>query len=190
MRHSTDTYFVRLDGGSPPAGQAPPGKESRRSRSRNPRFEPEPTPRRRRRRRQFSGRNVFIALLVVGLATWTFWASQRPGGVSGTVKDWIHHVRGDVAQVSSDPDLTTARNFYNAQYTATHAYPQMSEADLTGAGIGVGVTIDWCSPQAVVIQGAAGGGDVSRLLLAGKDLGEVTGKYGCPGDLADPVPWK
>jgi hypothetical protein len=28
------------------------------------------------------------------------------------------------------------------------------------------------------------------LLLSGHDLGEVTGKYGCPTDLRKPLPWK
>jgi hypothetical protein len=66
----------------------------------------------------------------------------------------------------------------------------MSESDLAAAGIGVGVDVEWCSAQAVVIQGASGGGTVSRLLLAGHDLGELTGKFDCPADLAKPAPWK
>ena len=31
---------------------------------------------------------------------------------------------------------------------------------------------------------------MSRLLLAGKDLGNVSGIYGCPSNLTKPVPWK
>jgi hypothetical protein len=40
-----------------------------------------------------------------------------------------------------------------------------------------------------VIQGATGGGFTSRLLVAGKDFGEVTGRVNCPLNLAQPAPW-
>jgi hypothetical protein len=133
---------------------------------------------------------VFLTLVVIGLGAWLAWAAQRPGGVSGTVNGWISDVRGDVAKVSSDPDAAKARRYYNAQYSTTHAYPQMSDSDLVAVGVGVGVNVEWCSAQAVVIQGAQGGATASRLLVAGKDLGEVQGKYGCPPSLADPAPWK
>jgi hypothetical protein len=118
------------------------------------------------------------------------WAGRQPGGVSGTVDRWIVHVRGDVASVTTDPDIATARKFYAGQYRATHAYPQMTESDLAAAGIGVGVDVDWCNSQAVVIQGADGGGTASYLLLSGHDLGKVTNKVGCPTDFAHPAPWK
>jgi len=95
-----------------------------------------------------------------------------------------------VASVSTDPDIATARQFYTGQYLATKAYPQMTESDLAAAGIGVGIDINWCNAQAVVIQGADGGGTVSYLLLSGHDLGKLNGKIGCPTDLAHPAPWK
>ena len=63
-------------------------------------------------------------------------------------------MRGDVAKVSADPDLATARQYFNAQYPRRSAYPQMTDSDLAAAGIGVGVNVDWCNSQAVVIQGA------------------------------------
>jgi hypothetical protein len=133
---------------------------------------------------------VLLTIVLLGLGSWTAWASQRPGGVSGTVDGWISSVRGDVAKASADPDLATARRYFNKQYAATNAYPRLSEADLTTAGIGVGVTVEWCSAQAVVIQGGSGGGTASRLLLAGHDLGELPDRYDCPIDLANPAPWK
>jgi hypothetical protein len=132
---------------------------------------------------------VFLVLLVLGLGAWTYWASQRPGGVSGTIDGWIKHVRGDVAEVSADPDAAKARRYYQAQYQTTGVYPNMSDPELSAVGIGVGVTVDWCTPQAVVIQGATGGGFSTRLLLAGKDLGEVSGRVDCPNNLASPAPW-
>jgi len=185
VRHpASDSYFVRLDV-DPHAGQttsdgALAGRAGLGS----------PGSRKRRPRRRTSGRSVFIALLIVGVGAWTFWASQRPGGVSGTVNGFVSHVRGDVAKVSADPDIATARQFYKGQYQASKAYPQMTESDLAAAGIGVGVTVDWCNAQAIVIQGADGGGTSSFLLVAGKDHGEVTGKYGCPTDPSHPAPWK
>ena len=183
MRH-TDSYFVRLDvqphadhgsSGAPYDGRAGLGANG---------------PVKRRRRRRSSGRSILVALLIVGLGGWTYWASHQPGGVSGTIDHWISHVRGDVANVSADPDLATARQFYTGQYEASKSYPRMSESDLAAAGIGVGINIDWCGPQAVVIQGADGGGTTSYLLRSGKDLGPAKGKYDCPADLTHPTPWK
>ncbi len=133
---------------------------------------------------------VLALLVVVGLGTWTYWAQQRPGGVSGTIDGWISHVRGTVDSVSTDPDISTARRYYNSQYAESRAYPHMTDSDLAAAGIGVGVNIEYCNAQAVVIQGASGGGTVSRLLLAGHDMGELNGKYDCPVDLSKPAPWK
>jgi hypothetical protein len=185
VRQSTDPYFVKLGEdpytGNGPNNRAPVGRTGLGTESR---------PTRRRRRRRPRVRVILITLLVAGLGSWTYWASQRPGGVSGTVNSWIDHVRGKVDSVSTDPDLAKARRYFNGQYAATSAYPNMSESDLAGAGIGVGIDVSWCSSQAVVIQGASGGGTVSRLLLAGHDLGEVTGKYGCPADMRKPLPWK
>ena len=133
---------------------------------------------------------MFLLVLTLGVGTWVAWAAQRPGGVSGTVSGWVSKVRGDVAKVSADPDLAKARRYFSAQYTATSAYPQLSESDLAAVGIGVGVNVENCGTQGVVIQGASGGGTVSRLLDGGHDLGELNGKYDCPADLGKPAPWK
>ena len=111
--------------------------------------------------------SCLIAVLLVGVGTWAYWAQQRPGGISGTIEGWVKDVRGDVAKVSSDPDLAKARRYFNGQYAATNSYPNLGENDLASVGIGVGVTVEWCSAQAVVIQGASGGGTASRLLLGG-----------------------
>lgn len=185
VRHATDSYFVRLGGeshlGHGPDGQSAAGRAGLGAPG---------TTKRRHHRRRGRGKAMLVILLVVGLGSWTYWASQRPGGVSGTVHGWINHVRGDVDSISTDPDLATARRFYNGQYVASGRYPQMGESDLAAAGIGVGVTVDWCGPQAVVIQGTSGGGTSSRLLLSGHDLGELKGQFECPTDLADPAPWK
>jgi hypothetical protein len=106
------------------------------------------------------------------------------------VNGWISNVRGDVAKLSADPDFAKARRYFIAQHKATGVYPRMSETELAAVGVGVGVNVDWCNSQAVVIQGASGAGTSSRLLLSGKDLGELIGKYNCPTDFTDPAPWK
>jgi hypothetical protein len=183
VRQTTDSYFVRLHPDAPSApgaDQAQPGRAGLGGAG----------PVRRRRRRGISGRAVFLALVLVGAATWAAWASQRPGGVSGTVNSWIANVRGDVAKVSSDPDLNKARRYFNAQYQTTNSYPQLSDSDLAAVGVGVGVSVYWCNSQAVVLQGASGGGTASRLLLSGHALGEVVGRYQCPGSFLNPAPWK
>jgi hypothetical protein len=185
VRQPTDSYFVKLGDdpypGAGPDNRAIAGREGLGGASTAPK---------RRRRRRPRGRMVLALLVVVGLGTWTYWAQQRPGGVSGTIDGWISHVRGTVDSVSTDPDLSTARRYFNGQYAASKAYPRMTESDLSAAGIGVGVNVETCTAQAVVIQGASGGGTVSRLLLAGHDLGELKGKYDCPADLSKPSPWK
>jgi hypothetical protein len=186
VRQPSETYFVRLTPEAPAAGQGAPGRASRKARER---IDTRPPAKKKRRRRQFSGRNVFLTLLIVGVGSWTYWASQQPGGVSGTVNGWIEHVRGDVAQVSADPDAAKARRYYQGQYHTTGAYPQLSDSDLASVGIGVGVSVDWCSSRAIVIQGATGGGFSSRLLVAGRDLGEVNGRVNCPLNFANPAPW-
>jgi hypothetical protein len=185
VRQPTDSYFVKL-GGEPYAGTGP---DNHAIAGRDGLGSSGPAPKRRRRRRP-PGRVALIVIVVVGLGAWTYWAQQRPGGVSGTINGWISHVRGTVDSVSTDPDLSTARRYFNRQYAASNAYPQMTESDLTAAGIGVGVNVELCTSQAVVLQGASGGGTVSRLLLAGHDLGELQGKFDCPVDLTKPEPWK
>ena len=130
-----------------------------------------------------------MVLVAVGLAAWFAWASQRPGGVSGTVDSWIAHVRGDVAKVSADPDLSKAIETLNAQYAVSSGYAQLSDVQLLNEGIGVGVAVLWCSPQAVVVQGATGGGTSSHLLISGHDVGGIDSAHACPADLSDPSPW-
>ncbi len=178
MRLNVDSHPGPLPDARAPEGRTGLGLDTPKSSKRH------------RRRRTNRSRRLLIALVVVGLGTWTFWASQQPGGVSGTINGWIKHTRGDVADVSTDPDLATARKYFATQYAQTGTYPDLSEADLASAGIGVGVNVTSCTPQAVLIEGNAGGGPASWLLVAGHDLGEVVGQPACPTDLRDPAPWK
>ena len=187
VRQTTDPYFVRLDVASP----SPPTytKSGRTPVARDP-FEPAHGPVRHRRRRRLQGRSVFMVVVLLGLGGWFAWAAQRPGGVSGTINSWIEHVRGEVAKVSGAPDLPRAAHTMNEQFSASGAYPQLSEDQLATLGVGLGVSYVWCTPQDVVLQGASGGGIASRLLVSGKDLGTVVGKYGCPDNLVNLAPWK
>lgn len=131
-----------------------------------------------------------MVLVLVVAGSWFYWASQRPGGVSGTVNGWIDHVRGKIVAVSADPDLARATKVFNERYADAGSYPRMTDDQLATAGVGIGVTVVWCTPSAMVLQASAGGGTVSRLLLSGASLGNVAGNHACPTDFADPEPWK
>ncbi|HET9730980.1 MAG TPA: hypothetical protein VFR41_16230, partial [Acidimicrobiia bacterium] len=177
VRTSTDgNYFVRLD--KSPAPPVTPRSEWERSR---------PPQRRKRRRRRPHVRLLYVLGLLLG--AWFLWAASQPGGVSGTINGWIDHVRGDVAKISADPDMHKAAAYLNGQFAANHQYPRITD-DQRATDIGIGVEVQWCGPQAVVLQGSVGGGTASRLLLNGADVGTVSGKVDCPADLANPTPWK
>ena len=69
------------------------------------------------------------------------------------------------------------------------SYPRLGENGASAAGVGIGVDVTWCSPRAIVLQGFTGSGTRSRLLLDGRDLGDVVGEVGCPATLEGPAPW-
>jgi hypothetical protein len=127
-----------------------------------------------------------LSLFAVALVAWFVWATQQPGGVSGSVNGFIEHVRGDVQGASAGPDMRRAASFFNDQYAQTGTYPQLNEEQMTAAGIGIDIDVASCGGQAAVLQTLT----VSRLLLAGQDLGEVSGRRPCPVDLRHPTPWK
>ena len=56
-------------------------------------------------------------------------------------------------------------------------------------GFGLGMSFVWCNAQAVVLRAPTADGSVSRLLVTGKDLGEVNGAPVCPANLQKPSPW-
>jgi hypothetical protein len=183
-RQGSDNYFVRLDAGPPPAPATTLPVGSRRHVERRA-FEPVPS-RRRRARRRVSGRSWLLSLVAVALVAWFGWATQQPGGISGTVNGFIEHVRGGVQRASAGPDVRRAASFFNDRYAQTGTYPQLNEEQMTAAGIGIDIDVASCGGQAVVLQTLT----VSRLLLAGQDLGEVGGRHPCPTDLRHPTPWK
>ena len=184
VQHPSDSYFVRLDVVDTATR---PALVDRTRHAYDDTAQAAPKVKRRHRRKHHHIRPSI--LLLIALLAWCGWASQRPGGISGTINGWIAHVRGDVGAISADPDLHRAADYYNGQFTAHQAYPQLTDDELATNG-GIGVRAEWCSAQAVVLQGSAGGGTVSRLELDGREVGSVTGKQGCPADLRDPKPWK
>jgi hypothetical protein len=187
------SYFVRLDAPPPTSRHTPRERErhwdepvppvSRRTSRR-------PQQARRRRRRSFTIRPAGV--LVVALLAWIGWAYTTPGGPSARIDDWINHTRTDVADVSLGPGLHKTANYFNQLYATQGSYPHMSELQIQqdpNAAFGINMNFTWCSPDAVVLTSTGAGGSVSRLLLAGRDLGNVNGVYGCPTNLSKPAPW-
>jgi hypothetical protein len=180
----SDNYFVRLDVAVDPpvpvGSRAPIGREGL---AQEP---PRGRAHRRTHRRRVTGKSVFLSLLAIGLIAWTAWAAQQPGGISGTVNGFIDHVRGGVEGVSTGPDIRRAAGYLNEQYSHTGSYPRLTEEQTTAAGIGIDIDVAPCGGQAVVLRTLT----VSRLLLAGRDLGDVSGRQECPTDFRHPAPWK
>jgi len=134
-----------------------------------------------------------MGLLLLALLAWVGWAYTTPGGPSARINDWIDQTRGHVAAASAGPGLRQATTYFNQLYATERSYPNMPDTAIQedpNAGFGLGMTFTWCSGQAVVLRAPIAGGSVSRLLVSGKDLGEVGGAQACPADLAKPAPWK
>jgi hypothetical protein len=185
-------YFVRLDA-PPPTGRHTPFQRERWDEPSPPAGRrsfraPEPP---RRRRRSFTIRPV--GMLLIAVLAWVGWAYTTPGGPSARIGDWIDQTRSDVADVSLGPGLHKTANYFNQLFETHGNYPHLSDSELQqdpNAAFGLNMTYTWCGPGAVVLTSRGAGGAVSRLLLAGKDLGNVSGIYGCPTNLTKPLPWK
>ncbi len=179
-------YFVRLDEAPPVSRFAP----QRRERQLEGTTTTNPGPVRRRRRR-FTIRPVGV--LLVAVLAWVGWAYTTPGGPSARIQGWIDHTRGVVDTASIGPGLHQTATYFNELYATQGSYPNMSDTAIQEdpkAGFGLGMNFTWCSGQAVVLQAPAAGGTISRLLVGGRDIGDVTVAAGCPSNLAHPKPWK
>jgi hypothetical protein len=182
--HDRSGYFVRLDA-SPtatdtlaPDGRAGLGDENL-------------PPARRRRRMRF--RIGPLHIIGLALVCWLVWAATTPGGVSARLESISDRIEGLLDDATTDPGLKRAATFYNDQYERTGSYPQLSQTEIDDdpdAGWGVGVTVEWCSRDAIVLHSLTGRGTISRLLVQGQDLGDVAQKQSCPADLTNPAPWK
>lgn len=181
VQPTAEKYFVRLEGARAPV------KRGRRSRPAQPvqlSFFDEPEPPRRRKRRR--SRPRFALVLVGAVSVWALWASEQPGGVSGTVDRFVQRIRNDVQDASGGQGLDTATKYFDDQYAANGVYPTPSLDQLTSAGIDIDIEVVSCGTQAVVLRTVT----VSRLLVAGASRGDVSGVHGCPDDLSSPSPWK
>jgi len=124
---------------------------------------------------------------------WLGWAYTTPGGPSARIQAWIDQTRTDVADVSASPSLQQTAAYFNGLYVSQGSYPDLSDSALQGdpkAGFGLSMVFTWCSARDVVIQSPSAGGTLSKLLVDGRDFGNVVGAAYCPANLAHPAPWK
>jgi hypothetical protein len=151
-----------------------------------PKAEPEA---RRRRRRAHVPLGVVV---IVALAAWMLWAQAHEGGARGQIESAIERARGAVERATTDPGLQRATIYFNRQHERDGRYSSLTETErATGpaADFGVGVTVEVCTPHAVVLRSLTGAGTVSRLLFLGRDLGDARGEHACPSNYANPRPW-
>jgi hypothetical protein len=178
-------YFVNLD------APAPVSRSTRNDREQHYAGDggrPPVAPHKRRRRRITIRPAWILTLLLVG---WLGWAYTTPGGPSARIRGWIDHTRGVVADASVNPDVRRSAQYFNNLYATQGSYPQLSDSAVQASpGFGLNETLVYCGPRAIVLQSLSSGGSLSRLLLAGQDLGNVQGTRGCPSNLARPAPWK
>ena len=178
------SYFVQLDT-PPPVSRHTPLERERHWK--DPGLQPAP----RRRRRRYQVRPAAILVLIPLL--WVGWAYTTPGGPSARINDWIDKTRNDVADVSASPSLRQTAIYFNGLYATQGSYPNLSDSALQAepaAAFGLSMVFTWCNPRAVVLQSPSAGGTISKLLIDGKDLGNVVGAVACPANLEHPAPWK
>jgi hypothetical protein len=179
-----DGYFLRVKNAAPTIDASRPASAA-------PAYEPAPTKRKRHRKRMPF--KVFPVLLLSVLLGVVVWAQRTEGGLSARIDDAVDWVRGVVEDAATDPGMKRATDYFNNRYANEGQYPIVSESDLSrdpDADFGVGVRIEHCSGQAIVLQSLTGGGTRSRLLIAGETYGEADGSVGCPANLADPQPFQ
>jgi hypothetical protein len=178
------SYFVRLDTPPPVTRHTQHERERHWSDTSAP-----PPPHRRRKRYRVRPAGILVLIPIV----WLGWAYTTPGGPSARISHWIDQTRTDVADVSASPSLRQTAIYFNGLYATQGSYPNLSDSALQAeptAGFGLSMTFTWCSPRDVVIQSPSAGGTISKLLVDGKDVGNVVGASTCPVNLAHPAPWK
>jgi hypothetical protein len=132
------------------------------------------------------------ALLVLAVAAWFGWAQLQEGGARRQIQHAIDSARGAVEHATTDPGMKRAALYFDEQYARDGHYTQITEAeqrDADGGDWGVGVTVNYCNDQALVLHSLTGAGTLSRLLYRGQDLGDALGEHACPSDYGNPVPW-
>ena len=176
-------YFVRVGSPDHPNPGAVPGREFLGN-------DHGPRPRRRRRRQIARPIGTLLVIAAIGFFVWAQVAPES--AANHDLRNAIADARSAVQKASTDPSLKRAEIFYNQQYADTGSYPYLSDTaqhDDPNTDFGVGVTVIWCSNNAVVLQSMTGSGSLSRLLVGGKTIGDVFGEQQCPASLSNPVPW-
>lgn len=131
---------------------------------------------------------VLVVLLVVVSRVLT-----DAGGVQRWIEEVVQRGQELVASSTEDPSLGKAEEALNARFERVGSYPVVTEAALRDdpeLSWGVGVSVIWCQPRAVVLTAMTGRGTISRLLLDGKTVGDVQGSVACPLDVTNPAPWE
>jgi hypothetical protein len=178
-------YFVNLDSPAPLSRTTPIARDGRYAEDGSH----GPIPAYKRRKRRIRVRPAWI--IVLPLAAWLAWAMTTPGGPSARIRGWIDHTRGVVAEATVNPDIHRNADYFNSLYAAQGRYPDLPDSAIDATpGFTLSETLVYCGPRAIVLQSLSSGGSVSRLLLDGKDLGNVPNARGCPSNLAHPAPWK
>ena len=178
-------YFVNLDAPAAPSRTTPIARDQRYASDGGR----SPVPAHKRRKRKIRIRPGWI--LALALVTWIGWAYTTPGGPSARIRGWIDHTRGVVAEASVNPDVRRSAEYFNSLYQTQGHYPNLSDSAIQASpGFGLAETLVYCSPRAIVLQSLSSGGSLSRLLLDGKDLGNVPNTHSCPNDYTNPAPWK
>jgi hypothetical protein len=121
------------------------------------------------------------------------WAALSPGGIGARLSGVSSSLSGTVAELTQSRELDSATKMYNGWFTAQGAYPDYTQAQLDdqpNASWGEGMDVSWCTPRDVVLTSLTASGEVSRLLLDGKIVGDVPGRVACPADMVNPLPWK
>jgi hypothetical protein len=129
----------------------------------------------------------------VALAALVGWALISPGGIRSYLSGIGSSIDSTVHVLTQSRDLERATKMFNAWYAEQGRYPDYSQSQLdeqADAGWSPGMDLSWCTPRAVVLTSLTASGTVSRLLLDGKVVGDVSGAVACPVDLVDPLPWK
>jgi hypothetical protein len=150
-----------------------------------------PRPRRRRKRQIARPIGIVLGVAAVGFFAWAQIAPES--AANHDIAGVIAKAKSAVENASTDPSLKRAALYYDQQYEVTGSYPVLSEDaqhDDPNTNFGVGVTVLWCTRNAVVLQSMTGAGSLSRLLLNGNEVGDVLGEHQCPADLSNPLPWK
>ena len=135
----------------------------------------------------------FRWLLAIAAAGGLAWASLSPGGIGARLSGFGSSLNGTISELTQNRALESASKMFDGWYAQQGSYPDYTQSQLddqSGDSWGVGMDVSWCTPRDVVLTSLTASGTVSRLLLDGKVVGDVSGRVGCPVDLVDPTPWK